>query len=92
MATLTELGGWRAILGELTAGRDLTATQSGAAMAEILAGEATEAQIAGFIVALRMKGEAVDEVCGMVEAMLVDAGGQGDGAGGVYRSLSTWAG
>src|SRR3954452_6893262 len=73
MATLIELGGWRAVLGELTSGRDLTATQAGAAMAEILAGEATPAQIAGFIVALRMKGEAVDEVTGMVDAMLAAA-------------------
>ena len=39
-------------------------------MTEILAGDATDAQIAAYIVALRMKGEAVEEVSGMVDAML----------------------
>jgi anthranilate phosphoribosyltransferase len=73
MTTLEEFGGWRAILGTLTRGEDLTAEQAGAAMRTILAGDATAAQIAGFIVALRMKGEAVDEVVGMVDAMLAAA-------------------
>ena len=68
--TLDDLGGWRAVLLALTSGRDLTADEGRAAMTEILAGSATDAQIAAYIVALRMKGEAVDEVAGMVEAML----------------------
>lgn len=68
--TLDDLGGWRAVLLSLTSGRDLTADEGRAAMTEILAGAATDAQIAAYIVALRMKGEAVDEVAGMVEAML----------------------
>jgi anthranilate phosphoribosyltransferase len=70
---LAALGGWRELLGALTSGRDLTAEQSGAAMGAILAGESTDAQIAAFIVALRMKGETVDEVSGMVDAMLAAA-------------------
>jgi anthranilate phosphoribosyltransferase len=70
---LTELGGWPAILGDLTSGRDLTLDQARAAMAEILDGAATPAQIAGFIVALRMKGETVDELTGLVDAMLAAA-------------------
>ena len=68
--TLDDLGGWRAVLLALTSGRDLTADEGRAAMTEILAGAATDAQIAAYIVALRMKGEAVDEVAGMVDAML----------------------
>ncbi len=69
MASLDEMGGWREILTTLMAGHDLEPAQARAAMEAILAGEATGAQIAGFIVALRMKGEAVPEVVGMVEAM-----------------------
>jgi len=68
--TLDDLGGWRAVLLTLTSGRDLTADEGRAAMTEILAGTASDAQIAAYIVALRMKGEAVDEVAGMVDAML----------------------
>ncbi len=71
--TLDEFGGWRGVLGTLTAGQDLTAAQAGAATEEILSGAATPAQIAAFIVALRMKGESPDEVNGMVDAMLAAA-------------------
>jgi anthranilate phosphoribosyltransferase len=73
MTTIDDLGGWRAVLGTLTAGSDLTAMQARAALESILDGQATPAQIAGFIVALRMKGEAVEEVSGMVDAMLAAA-------------------
>jgi anthranilate phosphoribosyltransferase len=66
---LEELGGWPAVLGPLTAGSDIPTGHAAAAMAEILAGNATPAQIAGFIVALRMKGETVDEIVGLLSAM-----------------------
>jgi len=64
------VGGWRTVLGELVERRDLAGEQAAAALATILAGEATDAQIAAFIVALRLKGETVEEVAGMVGAML----------------------
>ena len=60
---------WPEVLSALVARQDLTATQAGWAMGEILAGEATPAQIAGFAVGLRAKGESVDEVTGMAEAL-----------------------
>ena len=68
-STLEDLGGWPAVLGPLSAGHDLDAGQAEAAMADILAGAATPAQIAGFIVALRMKGETVEELTGLLGAM-----------------------
>jgi anthranilate phosphoribosyltransferase len=65
--------GWAPVIGTLSSGADLTAGRARAAMAEILDGAATPAQIAGFIVALRMKGETVDELTGLVDAMLAAA-------------------
>lgn len=67
--TLDDFGGWPGVLGTLTGGDHLTTAAAAAAMAEILEGNATPAQIAGFIVALRMKGETVEELTGLVRAM-----------------------
>jgi anthranilate phosphoribosyltransferase len=50
-------------------GHDLTRDEARAAMNEIMAGEATPAQIAGFLVALRAKSETADEIAGCAEAM-----------------------
>lgn len=61
---------WPDVLSTLTARRDLTAEQTAWAMATILSGEATPAQIAGFAVALRAKGETVAEVTALADAML----------------------
>ncbi|MDQ6716353.1 MAG: anthranilate phosphoribosyltransferase [Actinomycetota bacterium] len=60
---------WPEVLTALIAGTDLTAAQTAWAMGEVLAGEATPSQIAGFAVALRAKGETIDEVEGLVAAM-----------------------
>ena len=67
--TLADQGGWVSVLGPLTQRHDLDEEQARAAMAEILEGAATPAQIAGFIVALRMKGETVGELTGLLQAM-----------------------
>ena len=64
---------WPDVLTTLVAGRDLNAGQAEWAMSQVFAGEATPAQIAGFVVALRAKGETVDEVRGCADAMR-DAG------------------
>lgn len=63
------MSSWPPVLGALVAGKDLTAEQTAWAMGEVLAGEATPVQVAGFAVALRAKGETVEEIAGMVEAM-----------------------
>jgi anthranilate phosphoribosyltransferase len=60
---------WPEVLGALIARQDLSADQSSWAMGEILAGEASPAQIAGFAVALRGKGETIEELEGLVDAM-----------------------
>lgn len=49
--------------------RDLSAEEADAAMSEIMAGEATQAQIGAFLAALRMKGETVAEITGCARAM-----------------------
>ncbi len=71
--TLGELGGWPAVLSSLLRGEHLSADTAAAALAEILAGDASPAQIAAFCVALRAKGETVEEMAGMRRAMLEQA-------------------
>ena len=73
MGHLADAGGWPAVLQRLVSGQDLSSDTARAAMDEILAGEATPAQIAGFAVALRAKGETVEEITGLVEAMYAAA-------------------
>jgi anthranilate phosphoribosyltransferase len=53
----------------LLEGRDLTREDACESMRTIMRGEATQAQIAGFLVALRAKGETADEIAGCAEAM-----------------------
>jgi anthranilate phosphoribosyltransferase len=66
-------GAWPGVLGSLVAGEDLPADVAKGALDRILAGEATDAQIAGFLIGLRAKGEAPEEVAGLVDAMLAAA-------------------
>ena len=67
--TLSELGGWPAVLGTLAAGNDLEEATAEAVLRTILEGEATEAQIAAFVMGLAQKGETPAELSGMVRAM-----------------------
>ena len=92
----------QAALAELLEGRDLSREQAREVMDEIMRGEATQAQIGGFLVALRLKGETAEEIAGCAEAMrdhvlpvrpkrddLVDtAGTGGDGASTINISTA----
>ena len=60
---------WSDLLTALVMRQDLDSSSTAWAMEEILSGNATAAQIAGFAVALRSKGETVDEVQGLVDSM-----------------------
>lgn len=61
---------WASVLGPLVAGQDLTRDAVAWAMEQLLSGEATPAQQAAFVVALRCKGETVDELAGLADTML----------------------
>ena len=89
-------------LAQLLDGRDLSREEARSVMNEVMSGEATPGQIGGLLVALRVKGETVDEIAGCAEAMrahvlavkpsrddLVDtAGTGGDGAGTINISTA----
>ena len=87
----------------VTDGRDLSSQEMIAVMRQIMTGEATDAQIGGFLIGLRMKGETVDEVVGAATVMrelsarvhvdvghLVDTCGTGGDASGTFN-ISTAA-
>lgn len=93
---------WRSLLLALAERRDLSAEETGWAVRETVAGRAPAVALAGFLAALRVKGETVSELVGVVEALLeaalpvrVDrpchdiAGTGGDGTGAM--NLSTLA-
>ncbi|MFL5965751.1 MAG: anthranilate phosphoribosyltransferase [Gaiellaceae bacterium] len=89
-------------LQKLLDGRDLSREEARGVMSTIMSGDATPAQIGGFLVALRAKGETADEIAGCAEAMrehalavrpqrddLVDtAGTGGDGASTINISTA----
>jgi anthranilate phosphoribosyltransferase len=64
---------WPLILGSLVEGNDLSISDADWAMRSVVAGSATEAQIAGLLVALRIKGETIDEMVGFRDAALAHA-------------------
>jgi anthranilate phosphoribosyltransferase len=90
-------------LADLLESRHLSREQAREVMDEIMRGEATEAQIGGFLIALRLKGETAEEIAGCAEAMrdhvlpvrpqrddLVDTAGTG-GDGAATINISTAA-
>ncbi len=93
----------REFLEPVIAGKDLDFESAAAAMNRIMSGKATPSQIAGFLVALKAKGETVDEVAGLVSVMrkravrvdieperLVDTCGTGGDGSGTFN-ISTAA-
>jgi anthranilate phosphoribosyltransferase len=64
---------WPGILVSLLQHNDLSISEASWAMRQIMRGEATSAQLAGFLVALRSKGETVDEIVGFRDAVLENA-------------------
>ncbi|MFF7979072.1 anthranilate phosphoribosyltransferase [Streptomyces sp. NPDC007901] len=76
MSAVTPAGGdtaaarsWPEVLNALLYGQDQSADATAWAMDQIMRGQATDAQIAGFVVALRAKGETVEEINGLVRTM-----------------------
>ena len=63
------MNGLKPILARLAAGETLAETEAEAAFSVIMAGEATPAQIAGLLMAMRVRGETVAEMTGAVRAM-----------------------
>jgi anthranilate phosphoribosyltransferase len=61
---------WPALIDALLDGKSMTVTEASRAMAAIMNGSVSEARLAAFLVALRAKGETVDEVVGFREAIL----------------------
>jgi anthranilate phosphoribosyltransferase len=61
---------WPGVLGRLIRGDDLGAADTAWVMDRVLSAEATPAQLAGFLVALRAKGETAAEIAGLADAML----------------------
>ncbi|MDO8107956.1 anthranilate phosphoribosyltransferase [Isoptericola sp. b441] len=64
---------WPALLRSLLAGEDLDAERVRWAMGQVMSGESTPVQLAGFLVALRAKGETVEELAGLADEMLAHA-------------------
>lgn len=70
---LESIGGWPAVISGLLDRIDLPASHARAAMSNILNGDATPAQLIGFVVALRAKGETPEEISGLLDAVLAAA-------------------
>lgn len=94
----------RETINQLLEGQSLPAEQAEVVMDEIMTGSATPAQIAGFLVALRVKGETADEITGCARAMrraavpvrpertdVIDTCGTGGDRAGTFNISTTTA-
>jgi anthranilate phosphoribosyltransferase len=68
-----DLGGWPGVLSRLLTRNSLTADEAEAVLGKVWSGEASPPQIAALLVALRAKGESVEEMTGFVRGMLSHA-------------------
>lgn len=94
---------FKPLIAKVAAGLPLSGSEAEIAFSQILSGESTPAQTAGFLMALRVRGETVDEVTGAVRAMrakmlavppvagAIDVVGTGGDASGSWN-VSTLAG
>lgn len=64
---------WPALLTDLVAGRDLDAARTAWAMDQVMSGDVSPTRLAAFLVALRAKGETVEELTGLADTMLAHA-------------------
>ncbi|WP_395243182.1 anthranilate phosphoribosyltransferase [Agromyces sp. MMS24-K17] len=67
---MTDVRSWPAILTTLLEGEDLSVSDASWCMEQVMTGSATDAQLSAFLVALRVKGETVDEIVGFRDAIL----------------------
>ena len=70
IAVMADTLTWPELLSTLLDRRDLSVWESTWAMRQVMAGKVSDAQLAGFLVALRAKGETVDEIVGFRDAIL----------------------
>ena len=92
----------KALLGQVATGAPLSREQAAAAFDSMMSGEATPSQMGGLLMALRVRGETIDEITGAVSAMrakmvhveappgAIDVVGTGGDASGSYN-ISTCA-
>ncbi len=73
MVAPTRSRSWPALLHQLVAGTDLDTQDTTWAMDQVMSGAATHAQLAAFVVALRIKGETPAEIAGLAAGMLSHA-------------------
>lgn len=88
---------FKSLLATVASGQSLTREQARDAFGVLMSGEATPSQIGGFLMALRVRGESVDEIAGAVETMrarmltvdapegAIDIVGTGGDASGTYN-------